>query len=194
MKKITHLILFTFIITLVSCEKSEKKNNNLINKNGKVISSLIQKYNAEPWEPNAEDFTYDLQKKFIDEKKLISFSGDISDITKLDTTYLLSFRNDEIEAKSLGVFRRNYIVLISLSQEKFSKFEKQRKSKNHSSNAFYIIKATKISNKLPVLASDFKLDGEDSYSKLSFAFNETLLILNGELVDFYIKESDEIED
>jgi hypothetical protein len=193
MNKKIQIILLTIIISLVSCGKNEKKNDKYVIKNEKAITDLNKKYNAIPWQPSEGDFTYELQEMFIDKKKLISLNDDIKNITKLDTTYLLSFYDDNIDLDYPDL-RRNYIVQISISKDKFKELEKKIKSKNHSTSGCYIIKASKISTRLPALTSEIESGEEHSNSNLSYAYVETLIILKGELVDFYLEENENTMD
>ena len=194
-KQLIQTIILSAIILLAGCGKSEQKTKEekevivkqkreqLKTTNEKAIADLTLKYSSISGWDSLETFTYVLQEMFIDEKKPISFEGELKDITKSDTTYFLKVHNTGWH------YNRNYIALISLTAEKFTLLKTKLKSTNHSSEGCFIFKVSKISSATPEIKSDFELDGEDSYSYLSYDFDETLLIFKGELVDFYLNET-----
>ncbi len=191
------LTLFT-IILLTSCCKSDKevteakeekkavvkqKKEQLKTSNEKAIINLSQKYNAVLGWDTLELYTYLYQEMFIDQRKPISFEGELTDITKTDSTYFLKVRN------SSWHYDKNYIALISLSRQNFVELQKILKSNNHTNEGCFVFKVSNIVSAYPEIKSDFKLNGEDSYSYLDYDFDETLLIFKGELIDFYLNES-----
>jgi len=190
------LTLFT-IILLTSCGKSDKevkevkeekeavvkqKNEQLKATNEKAIIDLSQKYNAVSGWDTLELYTYLYQEMFIDQRKPISFEGELNDITKTDSTYFLKVRN------SSWHYNKNYIALISLSRQNFVEFLKILKSNNHTNEGCFVFKVSKIVSASPEIKSDLELNGEDSYSYLDYDFDETLLIFKGELIDIYLNE------
>jgi hypothetical protein len=191
------LTLFT-IILLTSCGKSDKevkeakeekeavvkqKKEQLKTTNEKAIINLSQKYNAVLGWDTLELYTYLYQEMFIDQRKPISFEGELYDITKTDSTYFLKVRN------SSWHYNKNYIALISLSRQNFVEFQKILKSNYHTNEGCFVFKVSKIVPASPEIKSDLELNGEDSYSYLDYDFDETLLIFKGELIDFYLNES-----
>lgn len=186
------------IILLTSCGKSDEevkelkeekeaivkqKNEQIRTTNEKAIIDLSQKYNAVSGWDTLELYTYLYQEMFIDQKKPISFEGELIDITKTDSTYFLKVRS------SSWYYNKNYIALISLNRQKFIEFQEILKSKNHTKNGCFVYKVSKIVSASPEITSDHELRGENSYSYLDYNFDETLLIFKGELIDFYLNES-----
>lgn len=186
-------IIFATIFLLTSCGKSErqieeKKEKILWQKieqlrvtNKKAITELSQKFNSiSGWDTLAA-FTYVLQEMFVDERKPISFEGELKDITKLDSTYFLRVHSD-------WYYKQNYIAQISISPEKFIELKNQLKSSNHSKEGCFIFKVSKIIYVSPEIKSNSESEGEAWDSYLDYDFNKSLLIFKGDLIDFYLNE------
>jgi len=188
------LILITLAL-LTSCGDSEKqteeKNKAVVEQkkeqlkavNEKAIIDLSHKYNSVLGWAKIEPFSYVLQDMFINTGKLITFIGELKDITKLDSTYYLIVYN----SRRLLV-KKYYIAKISLNHQQFLEIKKNLESKNkkHRVNGCFVFKVSKIITILPQIKSTNNFDGEDSYSYLEYDFHETLFIFKGELIDFYL--------
>jgi hypothetical protein len=201
-KHILSAIILTIIILIGSCgesgHQSKEENDQVINEekeqvvkqkkeqvknaNEKAISDLNHKHNAVYGWDSLVTFTYILQEMFIDEKKPMSFVGEIKNITKSDSNYLLKVHHSQWH------YYNDYLALISISIEDFIELEKILKSDNHSNKGCFIIEVTKIISSSPKIISDIEMDGEDSYSSYSFDFDGTLLIIKGDLIDYHIDE------
>lgn len=180
------IIILTALVLFSSCGKSEKqiriekysaqekKTEQLKVLNKKAIEILSEKYKSVIGWDTSDNFTYELQEMFIDEGKLISFEGELKDIIKSDSTYFLVVNSDS----------KNCIARISIKTEKFINLKKQLKSKDCSKTGCFVFKVSKIISASPEIKSDFESDGE--YSYLDYDFDHPLLIINGDLIDFYL--------
>lgn len=196
-KQLMQAIILTAIMQIVGCGNPEQDikgakevvvrqtRGQVKTRNEKAIADLTQKYSSISGWDSLQPFTYVLQEMFIYENKPISFKGELIDITKSDTTYFLKVLYN---GRS---YNRDYIALISLTQEKCDLLKTLLKPTNYSTflEGCFIFKVSKISSASPKITSDFEYDGEDSFSYLEYDFDETLLIFKGELIDFYINET-----
>lgn len=193
--QIGHTIILSAIILFTSCGKSEQqvkedkkqvvkqKTEQLKTANKKAISDINHKHNAVSGWDSLESFTYVLQEMFVDENKLMNFKGEIKDIIKSDSTYLL-----KVHHNSDWPYKMDYLALISMSREKLVEIKEILKSDNHSNIGCFILKVSKIISSSPKIKPDLELEGEDSYSYMDFDFDANLLIFKGDLVDFHINE------
>jgi hypothetical protein len=191
-KQIGQIIIFSAIILITSCGKSEleiseekekvleQKTEHLKTINEKAIYELNHKYNVISVWDSFETFTYVLQEKFIDENHAMSFEGELKDISKADSTYTLEVLKNDWH------YNWKYLALISISKEKFIEFKKALETPNHSNTGCFIIKVSKIYSAIPKIKSSLEFEDDDSY--LNFDFNETLLIVKGNLIDFHLNE------
>lgn len=184
-KRIGQVIIVTAITLFTSCGKSEREikaekekvveqekkelKEQLKTTNEKAIIDLTHKYNAISSWDTLDKFTYVFQEMFIDEKKNMSFEGELVDITKSDSTYFLKVYKDTWH------YDRFYIAQISTTPEQFSELER-----HNSTEGCFIIKVTQIT-------SLFDLEGEDS--DLTCELDDHLLIFKGDLIDFYLNET-----
>ena len=193
-KLFAHTITLTAIILLTSCGKSEQeikeekqkvteqKEKTLESANEKSISDLALKYKAVTGWDTLNLWTYHFQEMFIDSSKLINFEGEIKDITKTDSTFILKVHNTNWSSD------KNYIAEITTNSKQLQQILNLLKSKKHSGDGSFIFKVSKIISATPEIKSDLKLDGEDSYSYLDYNFDANLIIFKGELIDCYLNE------
>jgi len=186
--KITLLLIFF----LISCGKSDQqiketilkeKNEQLETVNKEAIINLTQKYNSVLGWDSLKQYTYLYQEMFVEQRKTISFEGELSDITKIDSTYYLNVRNTKF------YYNKNYIALIALNRQKFIELQNILKSNNHTNEGCFVFRVSKIVSASPEIKSDIESDGEDFYSYINYDFNNTLLIFKGDLIDFYLNET-----
>lgn len=194
MRKTIQISAFLAFILLISCGKSEQqieqekeaiakqKKEQIQIRNEKAIINLCEKYNAVSGWDTLNLYTYHYQELFIDQKRPISFKGELNDITKTDSTYFLRVRNTNWR------YSKDYIAQISLNHQTFNKFQSILKLKNHTNKGCFIFSVSKILSVSPKLISEAESDSENYYSYLDFDFDETLLIFKGELIDFYLIE------
>ena len=62
------------------------------------------------------------------------------------------------------------------------------RSTNHSEKGCLIFKVLKIVSVAPEIKSIFESEVETLYSSLYYAFDESILIFKGDLIDFYLNE------
>lgn len=192
MKQLIFLMLLASLLS--SCGKTEEdikeekqkaigqKENELKSSNENNIAKLVTKNHAVCGWDTLQPYTHVYHKMFIEEHKLINFEGVIKDITKNGLTYLLKVHNMRRR------HHRNYDAEISISTEQFEELEKLLKSNGRNNRGCFIFKVSKIVSVSPEIKSEIEYDGEDSYSYLTYDFDETLLIFKGDLSDFYLNQ------
>ncbi len=177
---------------MISCSKSDQqtkekilkeKNEQLETVNKEAIINLTQKYNSVMGWDTLKEYTYVYQEMFVEQRKTINFEGELSDITKIDSTYYLNVRNKKF------YYNKNYIALIALNRQKFIELQNILKSTNHTNEGCFVFRVSKIVSASPEIKSDIESDGEDFYSYINYDFNNTLLIFKGDLIDFYLNET-----
>lgn len=186
-------IALTVAILLAACGKSEqtskdetderKMTEQLEAENEKNTIDIAQKYNAISLRDSLKDFTCDFQEEFIDKKKSVCFEGELEDITKTDSVYYLKIRASKCD------LNRNFIAIISMSSANYSKLREQLNSTDNTKIGSFIFNVSKICSPSSQLKSDLELAGEDSYSYLYYDIDETLLILEGDLIDFCLNKT-----
>ncbi len=188
-----NLLTLLILIFLISCGKSElqikeekdavlkQKEEQLKTTNEKAATILSKKYNAQIGWDTLDLYTYLYQEMFIDQRNPISFEGKLEDIIKLDSSYILKVLNTN----------RTYIAQISMNRERFVEFQKIFNSKNRGNEGCFVFQVSKIISASPEIKSDYEFDGEGSYSFLDYDFDQSLLIFKGDLIDFYVNETDE---
>jgi hypothetical protein len=160
----------------------EQKESELRSSNENNITKLVTKNHAvRDWD-TLLPYTYVYQNMFIEENKPITFEGVIKDITKNGLNYVLKVHSMHRRR------HRNYDAEISVSAEHFQGIEKLLKSNGRIDKGCFIFKVSKIISVSPEIKSEIEWNGEDSYSFLTYDFQETLLIFKGELLDFYLNQ------
>lgn len=174
------LVLISLFIGYKISKKNEIKKIKIFNE--KAIVDLTRRYSSISNWDSLETYSYVFQKMFIEEKTPISFKGELKDITKSDSIYYLKVYN-------IGeIYYRNYIAIISTNPIKFAEIRHKLESNNYSDKGCFIISVSKISSALPKIISDIEDDGDYSYSHLAYDDEETLFILKGDLIDFYLNQ------
>lgn len=163
--------------------------------NNKAMVNLSKKYSAVLGWDTLGHYTYLYQEMFIEDKKLICFEGQLSDIIKIDSIYYLKVQNVNTD------YSKNFLAQISINNEKFIELQKILKLNNYTNDGSFIFKVSKIFSVCPQIKADIELvDKEldprsESYSYLAYDFNEPLLVFKGELIDFRLNETiDKIND
>jgi len=163
-------------------EKEKAIEQSADSSNKRTIQELVTKYHAVINWDTLHPYTYLFQKMFIEENRLMSFEGDIKDVTKYGTVYILKVRH-------FGKWhKRNYEAEISVSKDIFQDIEKHLSSGDYGDIGCFIIKVSRIVSMNPVLTSEYESEGEESYSYLTYDFEERLIIFKGDLVDFYFRQ------
>jgi len=136
-------------------------------------------------------FTYSLQELSESTQRPISFIGEIKDIIKKDSSYILKVVNTNSESS------KNFVAEISVNTNMFQTI-KSKLDPNESNEGCFIFQVIKISSHLPILKSEIESNGEDmedASSYLTLDFDESLVKLQGKLITFFmydrLKEDDE---
>lgn len=196
-------IIFSAIILFCSCGKSEKQikeekeqasnqkyeqfireNKQIEAVNDKAILDLNYKYNAVSGWDSMEAFTYVFQELFVDNNNAISFYGSIEDISKLDSSCLLTVRLTKRRSELL-LFKTTLsaFAIISISKERFAELKKIIESGKHSKEGCFIFNVSKIASSSPIMN-----EGTEDDLSLTVDFGSRFLIFKGDLVDYYINE------
>ena len=182
------LPLSFLIFVSLSCGKSEedikeekyKTSVQTVDSiNDIAAHELVTKYHAVSEWDTLKLFTYVYQKIFIEENRLISFEGEIEDVSTIGTTYVLKVQHGE------NRYNRYFEAEISVSKEMFQRMEKKLSHHDIGNIGWFIFKVQKIVSLSPELTSEYESEGEDSYSYLTYDFNKRLIIFKGDMVDFY---------
>jgi hypothetical protein len=190
------LVIPVIILLLSSCGKSEQetkedeqktldqKKEELETLNEKAALNLAIKYNAISGWDTLDLYSYEYQEMFIDSNRLISFKGYITDISKLDSNYLMRIYHSGYD------FNKKFIAEITVDQNHFDRLESVLKSNHKRKNGYFIFKVARIISVNPEIQSDVDYDGDDAYSYLHFNFHRTHLFFKGKLLDFFLEESE----
>ena len=169
----------------ISLEKQDKLDTlNLIEAQrlSRTSNSIIG------WD-TTENFTYSLEKKFEAEPKLLSFIGEIKDVIKKDSLYILKVINEESESS------KYFIAEISVTADMFQKMESKLDPKETNKGCFIFTPTSIRSSSLLRLDSEVLPDenaktadeaNANASSDLSYDFGHVIVFLKGNLKDFYL--------
>jgi hypothetical protein len=188
------ILMFVLSFVFAYCGESEKeipKSDYQIQKEKEKrfdTLNLIQAYNLarknsaiSDWD-TAPGFTYQLQEKFENTSRLISFLGEIDDIVKKDSSFFLKIASSNFQAF------KTFSAEISISPQTLETLEESM-NKKKSRKGCFILNVTRIISSSPILSSDVESTGEtpeDAISYLTYDDDETLIKIYGNLKDFYI--------
>lgn len=182
---------YVLIISIISaCGKSEREikqeNEIATSENLKVINSkskiaLNNKYNAISKWDTINGYSYKFQQIFTGEnKRLLSFNGEIKDIIKnSDTTFLLKISDKYFFSKS--------ILFAKINVNNFEKLEKLLNSSNHNNCGTFIINVTNFSSSITKLDIETEYEEESANSFLQYDIDEKYFVFKGDIVDFQIE-------
>lgn len=152
---------------------------------------LAKSSNANTGWNTIETFSYTLQESIESDQRPISFIGEIKDVIKKDSSYILKVVNTNSKSS------KNYIAEISVSATTFQAIKSKLDPKETNEGCF-IFHVIKVSSHLPILKSEIESNGdnvEDASSYLTLDFDESLVKLQGKLVTYFLydrlKEDDE---
>ena len=197
---IKSLLSFFLVLIMASCgeskEEVEKRNEKIKEDKQETLDSLnvynreniIKENNAIVGWDSTDNFTYTLQDLFASESRPVSFRGEIKDIIKKDSVYILKVYR-ESSARS---FRHssNYIAEIIVNSNTFLTL-KQKLDPDEYNTGCFIFNVTKVSSFNPVLSSEVEKNGEnadDATSYLILDGDQTTIKLQGTLVAYYINQ------
>lgn len=170
--KVICIICAAFLI--VSCGKSKKDLEQ--DESNARLSALKSKYNPIVDWDLGEPFTYTYQEKFVGSPRPLLFEGEISDIVKVPSGYLVSIES------TLNDETRVCIARINLDEEAFKSFETERKREDKTHGSFVII-VNSITSSNPKLEYESGDDGNGGYTYLDNS--SRIMILNATLVAYY---------
>lgn len=127
-----------------------------------------------------ENFTFYLQETFENTHRPISFIGEIKDIVKKDSIYLLKVSSSNSH--------KDFIAEISINATMFQEL-KSKLDPTEENEGCFIFQVTKISSHLPVLKSEIEASGdnvEDASSYLTLDFDEMVIKFQGKLVAYFL--------
>lgn len=157
----------------------KQKQLDTLNKN--EASNLALRLNAISGKDSTLKFTYQLQEIVQKNNQSVSFIGNITDITKVDSNYIL---------KIYGTFaKQDCFGEISVSSDVFQKLYSQLDLKSSIRKGCFIFKPTSIKSS-SLLTIDSEVSGgetiDDVTTELTYDFNDVILFFKGNLIDYYM--------
>lgn len=182
----------TFVLYSCSYEKKEpsadewevrlRKQKYLDSLNLADADTLAKQHNAIIGWDSTDNFTYVLQDVAESNSRPISFIGEIKDIIRKDSLYVLKVVNTNYAA------RKNLIAEITVAASQFENIKLKISPEKYNEGCF-IFKAQKISSYIPILSSEIEPDGQnvdDASSNLTLDFDLSLIKFEGKLVKYFI--------
>lgn len=185
--KYTYLIIIVIIFSYCNNEKSTKPDNL---ENASVVlntdslykikyEDLKLKYNAFEINDDSLNFTYELEELIKSTKNPIIISGRVIDIIKHNEDYKII-----VKYSLAGNFQIKSV--INIDKYNFLKFKFDLKERYNI--GYFIINPISITPLYPILKAENGSDDEDA--DLTYDFHENVLKLEGQLIDYYIKDLD----
>jgi hypothetical protein len=170
--------------------KSQKTKSEIQNEKRKTLDSLNEaeaKKLAMSFDANIDwdttyCFTYSIQELFEANTRPVSFTGEINDVFKKDSLYILKIVNSNWKAS------KQFIAEISIDKRAFQQL-KSKLNPEEDNQGCFIFRVTKITSHSPVLKSEIDPNGEsvdDASSYLTLDFYESIVKLEGNLVSCYL--------
>lgn len=188
--------LIIFISAIASCGESQKetekdkyqirqeKQNDLDTLNTNEAKRVSKTFNAVSNWDTTNYYTYSLQELFESDTRPVSFIGEIKDIIKKDSVFILKVVNTN------SIISKNFIAEIIVNASLF-KTLKQKLSLRERNEGCFIFQVIKITSHLPILKSEVESNGnngEDASSHLTLDFDESLVKIQGRLLGYYLYE------
>lgn len=199
------LIPFSIILFLaISCSYKKKENENTLAENIKIkraildslnkaeVTKLNSNFNAVTGKDTTIDFTFQLQEKCLTEKRPISIYGNVIDIVKRDSMYLLKIRGDFLNK----TFFAELVMSPLQLQNIYTWYSNVPEDGNLSSlrkftyrNNCFVFYPTLISSKSMLsidsyVKDDYK-DSETAQSSLSYEY-DNMYLFRGNLIEYYL--------
>lgn len=186
------LVITTLIIASCGQEKKEPpkdkwevrydKQKQLDTLNLTDAEKLAKSSNAIIGWDTTEQFTYSLQESLESDSRPISFIGEIKDVIKRDSLFILKVVNTNSQSS------KKFISEISVSANIFQAIKSKLDAKENNEGCF-IFQVTKVSSHLPILKSEIESNGgnvEDASSYLTLDFDESLVKIQGKLITYFL--------
>jgi hypothetical protein len=182
MKIKTLLILLTTTL-IAGCGFFDKKEVNKIDDS--KTKTFIQNSNANSSWDTTFTYVFELQEQFENTNTLMSFEGDIDDIIKDDSTYVLKLNH--ITTNEFG--RSDFIVAYAritpqLKSEILSKIES-----NSLSTGAFNLKVSKIRPSTIGISPEIDGTGDNAFPYLEYSYSSSLLIIDAELINYQLDEA-----
>lgn len=200
MKSLSFILFLFLTITIFSCGKSEQELKDEQEKTQReqrdslkvkyhkedeeAISALNKKYQAAVGWDTLEEYSFHFQEKFIEQKQLVSFSGEIKDVIKIDSSFIITIVTSS--------YFEEYVAKVQINSEMFNRMRTYLSNKSNTSDATFILKINKVKSLDLEIGS-----GSDSYGdennmvdadNIETYVDENFtprILFNSELVDFY---------
>lgn len=193
----TKSILITALaLIILSCNEEKKepsksdyeirweKQKQLDTLNLNRAYQFASKYNASFGWDTTLNFTYFLQEQFENTNQPVSFIGEVKDVLKNDTSFVLKI------ASTNSISYHSFIAEVSVSPSLFKEMQPLLKA-SESNEGCFIFNTTKITSNQPILKSEIESNGqnvEDATSYLTLDFDENLVKFKGKLIAYYLYE------
>ena len=178
MRTITFIFILFFFISGCT-NRAEKEKQELNEKHEKLSTELIRKYNAIVLNDSLNNhYSYIFNEVFVEQKNLLAFEGDISDVSMNDSSFVINASSDFDNHK--------YLTQVTVAKNFIEKLKEVLKyDSNEKQKALLIIKVLRIVTKNPAL----ELNGGDSEDGPYVSFGDldtNIIFFKGELIDFNI--------
>jgi hypothetical protein len=195
------LIPFLIFFAFVSCDNSKKepekskyeirseKQDKLDTLNLIEAQRLSQTTNSIIGWDTPENFTYSLQELFESGGKPVSFVGEIKDIIKKDSIYILKVMNTSSKSS------KNFMAEISVTANMFQAM-KLKLDPNETNEGCFIFKPTSIrSSSLLKIDSEVSTDEDaqtvddanaNASSELTYDSSNIIVFFKGDMINFYL--------
>ena len=193
MRSFLKFLLVIASITIASCGREKKETSKdlseIINDKKQLKASnlmnaekLAKSYNANIGWDRTENFTYSFQESLEFDRRPIAFYGEIRDVIKKDSLYILKVFNTH--SNSIQYF----LAEIPVNANTFQLLKAKLNPKEINYGCF-IFQVTKVSSSLPILKSEVESNGdnvENASSFLTLDFDEPLITLQGKLITYFL--------
>jgi hypothetical protein len=186
MKIKNQLILLT-TISIAGCGLFDKKEVSKID-DSKTKSFILSSNANSSWDTT---FTYvfELQEQFENSNTTMCFTGEISDLIRRDSSYVLKLSHifyhevDDLNPKS----NAHVIAYVRITPE--IKNEILTKINDHSApSGAFNLRVSKIKSSTVGITPEIEGTGDDAFPYLYFEDNSPLYILEAELVNYQLDE------
>lgn len=213
---LSKIIVGLLMLLILSCGKSrreleeeriaevERKRDSIVVVKKNAIEELQRKYQAIGGWDTLPYFTFTIQNLFQGTSNLMRFDGEILDISKKDTVYELKVHKiedltvDEQTKMVSEVMRayanrglREYVAIISLSQmqllDMLDQLE-QKQANSEKKEVCFVLKVSNAASQIPRLKADVNAFEDEFELDYEFDFEQKMIIIKAELVDFYVTE------
>jgi hypothetical protein len=181
------LLIILATTFLAGCGLFDKKEGNKFD--DPKTKSFIQKSNANSSWDTTFTYAFELQEQFENTNTLMCFTGEISDIIKKDSSYVLKLSHiyyhdvDNINTKSNAHINAYVHVTPQIKNEILSRIN------NHSApSGAFNLRITKIESSTVGISPEVEGTGDDAFPYIYFDDYSPLYIMEAELVNYQLDE------